>query len=521
MKANAFRIIFFTIVIVLIILAVYIVYRDKKTEKIVTNAKKTDIKVDKEINIGICNFDKINPVLTQNKDVQYIDKLIFNSLVNVSKDFKIESDLAQEISKINDKTYIIKIKENVVWHDGTSFTTEDIAFTIEGLKSKNTLYKQNVEKIIKTEIIDKNTIKIFLEEPVSFFEYMLNFPILANHAYNKQTLEPTTNIPIGTGDYKVVKINENEIQLEKSNTNLNEKIDIINIKLCKDIKEVYSKFSKQELDLILTQNIYYEEYIGTIGFNTEVSKGREFDYLAINNEKKLLQNKEIRKAIYYAIDKKEIIYNVYNNKYIATDFPLDYGCYLYQNGENQDDYNLNNAKGILTEAGWTYRNNSWVKQNSKLEFNLIVNNENQKRVMVAELVKEQLEKIGIKINIIKVSNNGFKNYLKNKNYDIILTGNVISIYPDLTSYFGENNLSNYNNQEINQILKEINNIENEELLKQKYNRIYEIYKEEMPFISLYNNSNFLLYKRTLKGDLSNNWYNIFYNIENWYKIKEN
>ena len=92
--------------------------------------------------------------------------------------------------------------------------------------------------------------------------------------------------------------------------------------------------------------------------------------------------------------------NVYNNKYIATDFPLDYGCYLYQNGENQDDYNLNNAKGILTEAGWTYRNNSWIKQNSKLEFNLIVNNENQKRVMVAESIKKQLEKIGIKINLI-------------------------------------------------------------------------------------------------------------------------
>ena len=82
-------------------------------------------------------------------------------------------------------------------------------------------------------------------------------------------------------------------------------------------------------------------------------------------------------------------------------------------------------------------------------------------------------------------------------------------------------MSNYNNQEINEILKEINSIESEELLKQKYNRIYEIYKEEIPFISLYNNSNFLLHKKALKGDLSNNWYNIFYNIENWYKIKEN
>lgn len=521
MKANAFRVIFFTIVIILIILAVYIVYKDNKTENIVTNSKKADIKIDKEINIGICNFDTINPVLTQNKDVQYIDKLIFNSLVNVRKDFKIENELAEEISRINDKTYIVKIKENVIWHDGTSFTAEDIAFTIESLKDKSTLYKQNLEKIRKTEIIDKNTIKILLEEPVSFFEYMLNFPILAKHAYNKQTLEAITKVPIGTGNYKVNKITENEIILEKSNNNFNGKISIINIKLLKNIKEVYSKFSKQEIDLICTQNIYYEDYIGTIGFNVEISKGREFDYLAINNEKKLLQNKEIRKAIYYAIDKKEIIYNIYNNKYIATSFPLDYDCYLYQNKEKQDEYNPNEAKGILTKEGWIYRNNTWKKENSKLEFNLVVNKENEKRKMVAELIKEQLEKIGIKINIIKVSNNGFKNYLKNKNYDIILTGNIIPIYPDLNSYFGENNLSNYNNKEINEILKEIKDIESQEVLLQKYNKIYEIYKEEMPFISLYNNSNFVLYANEIKGDLSNNWYNIFYNIENWYKIKEN
>ena len=52
-----------------------------------------------------------------------------------------------------------------------------------------------------------------------------------------------------------------------------------------------------------------------------------------------------------------------------------------------------------------------------------------------------------------------------------------------------------------------------------YPALYEIYKEEMPFISLYNNVNFILYSRELKGDLSSNWYDVFYNIENWYKIK--
>ena len=519
MKTNVFKTIFFTIVILLTILAIYIIYKDNKNERIPTNSKKTDVKINKEMNLGICNFDTINPLLTQNKDVQYVDKLVFNSLVNVNKNFEIENDLAQEISKINDKTYIIKTKENMNWHDGTSFTTEDIAFTIKALKNKKTLYSKNVENIIKTEIIDKNTIKIYLDEPVALFKYMLNFPILASHAYNKQTLEAITKVPIGTGNYKIIQIAENEIKLEKANSEFQSKITDINIKIYKSIKEVYSKFSKKEIDLITTQNIYYEDYIGSMGFNIEISKGRKFDYLAINNQKRELQNKEVRKAIYYAIDKKEIIYNIYNNKYMASNFPLDYGCYLYQNNEEKDEYNPTQAKGTLTDAGWNYRNNIWRKGNSKLEFNLVVNSENEERVRVAELIKEQLEKIGIKINIVKVNNNIYNNYLKNKNYDIILTGNIIPLYPDLNSYLGESNLSNFNNKEVSEILKQIDSIEDKELLQQKYNRIYEIYKEEMPFISLYNNVNFILYSRELKGDLSSNWYDVFYNIENWYKIK--
>ena len=237
MKTNVFKTIFFTIVILLTILAIYIIYKDNKNERIPTNSKKTDVKINKEMNLGICNFDTINPLLTQNKDVQYVDKLVFNSLVNVNKNFEIENDLAQEISKINDKTYIIKTKENMNWHDGTSFTTEDIAFTIKALKNKKTLYSKNVENIIKTEIIDKNTIKIYLDEPVAFFKYMLNFPILASHAYNKQTLEAITKVPIGTGNYKIIQIAENEIKLEKANSEFQSKITDINIKIYKSIKE--------------------------------------------------------------------------------------------------------------------------------------------------------------------------------------------------------------------------------------------------------------------------------------------
>ena len=105
---------------------------------------------------------------------------------------------------------------------------------------------------------------------------------------------------------------------------------------------------------------------------------------------------------------------------------------------------------------------------------------------------------------------------------MILMGNVVSNSPNLETFFGANNLSNFNNEKANQILNEIKSVDNqEEVLKEKYIKLEEIYKEEIPFVSLYSNNVFILSNKNLKGDLSGNWYNIYYNIDNWYKIKDN
>ena len=63
--------------------------------------------------------------------------------------------------------------------------------------------------------------------------------------------------------------------------------------------------------------------------------------------------------------------------------------------------------------------------------------------------------------------------------------------------------------------------EQEKLLEEKYISLNEIYLEEMPFISLYFDNLFILSNKNLKGDLQGNWYNLFYNIDNWYKVDEN
>ena len=153
----------------------------------------------------------------------------------------------------------------------------------------------------------------------------------------------------------------------------------------------------------------------------------------------------------------------------------------------------------------------------QLVFNLIVKSNDELRIKVAENIKEQLENVGIKINIVKVSST--TSYIENKNYDIALLEINMGISPDLTTFFGENNLANYENEEAIEIIEEINNISDENLLKEKYNKLLEIYKTDLPYISLYFNTSTLIYNSKMVGTITPTWYNLYYNIENW-RIEE-
>lgn len=126
---------------------------------------------------------------------------------------------------------------------------------------------------------------------------------------------------------------------------------------------------------------------------------------------------------------------------------------------------------------------------------------NQDRFPVAEIIKQNLEEIGIHVTIREVSNSYYKNNLETLNYEILLAGNTVSIKPVVQDYL---------NFEIEQKQTE----------EETYEGIYINYKKNPNFIGLYFDSIILLYSKNLKGNFECNWYNIFYNVDTWYKIIE-
>lgn len=495
MKEKYIKLLFFITVILCVGVGIYSILKNKATPAIDTEKIKRVVNVYDTLNIGISKIDTSNPLFSKNQDIQYISKLIYNPLIEITEDFSLEEGLASEWSKMDRKTYLIKLKENIYWHDKTNFNASDVQYTINLLKETKTdsIYKENVKKIDKIEIIDNFTIKIILKEEVPFFEYLLCFPII----------KETENI--GTGEYRINQKGENEIILEIVENKSEVKFKNIYIKAYEDTAKLYTALIKEEIDMITTNNINFKEYIGEIGFKEEIICGREFDYIKINLENKILKNKEVRQAINYAINKKEIIYNVFNNYYIASDFPLSYGSYLYGDGM-KSNYNTSKAKDILKENGWTLKGEIWSKEGNALKFKLITNSNNEKRLKVAEKIKEQLEEIGILIEIEKVSNREYERALERNDYELILTGNIVPISPNVNSYF-ENEKN----------VLELSSIENQEVLKSKYKELINENNQQNIFIGLYFDSTIIVYNSKMNGNFSGNWYNIFYNIATWYK----
>ncbi len=528
MKSNWIKYVFIIFVIVILIFASYIIKKDeaekKQGQQQTTTTQENQVK---EIKVGIAELDTMNPILSKNKNVQTVTKLIYEPLVNLTSDYKAEPCLAKEWAKQSDNSYLIKLRENVRWSDGQSFTADDVKFTIDRLKDSNTIYSSNVKDVTSIDVEDDYTVRINLDKEVPFFEYNLTFPILSSNYYQGEDFATTdkNKSPVGTGKFKITDVQESYITLSKNtnwwNKEKTENLEKITVNLYSSVGELYNSFKIGNLDVIATDNDNVQSYIGTIGYTPKEIKGREYTFLALNTANELLNKQEVRKALAYSIDKESITSNILNGKVYATSFPLDYGNWLYQEQDSSSGFNQEQAKQVLVDNGWAYRSGTWQKTENKkfqrIELNLLVKSSNSTQVAVAQNIREQLASQGIIINIVQAADAQYNNMINSRSYDIVLCNMTISPSPNLELFFGDNNLSNYRNEEVSNIINEVKNTTDENTLKEKYKRLIEIYKSDIPYIGLYNNKYTVAYNSELVGDLTPSWFSPFYGIEGWYK----
>ena len=193
MKSNFIKYLFFVVVIVIVGVAIYMIYKDDSQNKNNSSDQTTtqSNSIITDLRMEIVSYDSINPLISNNRNVQEITKLVFEPLISLDENYKLQACLATEWAKSGDTSYIVKLRNNVRWHDGTAFTAQDVKYTIDTLKQISSIYNYNVQHITSVDIIDEHSVRINLDTVIPFFEYNLIFPILSNNYFSGQDIQNT------------------------------------------------------------------------------------------------------------------------------------------------------------------------------------------------------------------------------------------------------------------------------------------------------------------------------------------
>jgi peptide/nickel transport system substrate-binding protein len=160
----------------------------------------------------------VNPIFSSLNDVDVdITRLVFTGLMKYNQDQELVPDLAESFELSEDKkTYIFKLRRDVVWHDGTEFTARDVVFTIATIQDPLVNSPLFVSfQGVGVEALDNYTVQFELKESFAAFASVLTVGILPEHAWfdvlpERLRLHRQNIQPVGTGPFRFKKLTKDD-----------------------------------------------------------------------------------------------------------------------------------------------------------------------------------------------------------------------------------------------------------------------------------------------------------------------
>jgi peptide/nickel transport system substrate-binding protein len=429
-----------------------------------------------------------------------INMNIFNSLVEFDYIFRTKPKLATSWNNPNNVTWRFYLRQNVKFHNGYPFTSEDVKYTIDFIKDNETHVLRDLLTTIKeVKIIDLYTVDIITYKPCSILlNKLIDIPIVCKK-YQKET---TKRWPIGTGAYKLVKIVQDDyIKLESFDDYWDQPLEVkdVTFKIIKDEEEMKNATISGEIDIashILP--MYYNEILNCSG----ISVGRftqptvfyfSFDFRENNSagfkdEINPLSDVRVRKAIYQSINISYIIDNALNGSEFAepaTQFvsPLIFG---YNSNIEGLPYNPEKAKELMIEAGY--------ENGFELKLDCIEGYYTNKKI--CEIVQTQLSDIiDVKLNFMSIEDYYMMMFSRNTSFYfsgwLTGTGDGGEVFDymlrtvDKEKGIGTYNIGYYSNPEVDSIGENISQILNPKDRLSKMQDGFRIAIDDVAWIPLY------------------------------------
>ncbi len=416
----------------------------------------------------------LNPALAQETTSTNAIGDLFLGLTKINlKTMEVEPSLAErwEVSE-DGKVWIFYLRKNVKWSDGVPFTADDVVFTYNQIYYNDKIPSTARDiltingKKIKVEKVDKYTVKFTLPDKFAPFLRAVGEVILPKHKLEKYVKEGNfnsawnVNTPpseiVGTGPYimkeyakgQKIVYEKNPFYYEKDVPYIKKKIGII----VQDPDTALLKFSRGEVD-IMGVRIQDLQYVFNIDkdikiFDLGSTPSTTFLVFNQNPEAKIpkykikwFRNKIFRRAISHAIDREGICYLVYNGlaKPLYTPITEANRPYYIEGYYPTFEYDLEKARSLLESIGFKDRDGDGYLEDEEghtLEFTLLTNAGNKERETIGNIIKEDLKKIGIKVNFLPVDFNSLVTRLTSPPYEWEAV--IIGLTGSMDPHFGRN-----------------------------------------------------------------------------------
>jgi peptide/nickel transport system substrate-binding protein len=458
----------------------------------------------------------INPLISQTSEADSdLAQLIYSGLFKFDKDGNVVPDLAQDYSVSDDqKEYTVYLRKDATWHDGEALTAQDVFFTYNILLDST--YKSPLRQSLQgvdISMTDDYTIVFSLKNPYVGFLDNLTVGILPKHIWEniapeKFALAEYNLHPVGSGPYSFSDLQKDsggniltlKLAAFKNYYDGKPYVSKLTFNFYPDDSGLIDAYNKKEImgmGSIPPQNIKDIKNVKSTNVH-QLMMPRYFSVFFNQTKSVALATDAVRKALNLSVNRQEIINNVLYGKGVAIASPFFPQMIGYS--EQSTQMNVDEANKILDEAGWVLDKNENIRKkgSANLEFELVTADWPE-LVQTADLLKQQWEKVGAKIDVKVLTVSDLQqNYIRTREYDSLLFGQAISFNPDLYSFWHSSqkhdpglNLSLFDNKDADSLLENVR--QETDLAKriEDYQKFQTILAQEVPAVFLY--SRYYLY----------------------------
>ena len=374
-----------------------------------------------------------------------------NLVPAVAKDYSVSVD---------GLTYSFTLRDGIKFHNGKEVTTEDVKYSIEksaGLLGGRTLIPA-FSNISEISLQDSGVIDITLNEPdIDFPAYIAN---LNASIIPKDNANPATD-PIGTGPYMYVSRSPQEnIILKKFDGYWGEPANIENVtlKIIPNADSIVMNLNGGAIDMFARLTSTQTEQLSK-NFNVLEGEMNLVQAVYLNHAVEPFDNVDVCRALSYAVDVDEILKLTSDGKGFpvgSSMFPAFSKYYV----DLSDTYptDIDKAKELLEKAGYP----------NGFSFSITVPSNYQPHIEAAQVVSEQLKKIGVTADIKLVEwNSWLSDVYAGRQYEATLIGVDASSLTagamlDRFRTGVDNNFTNYSNKEYDELYEKVYSSPSEE-----------------------------------------------------------